>query len=155
MVYKNIMEYQQLPPVSMIIGPPAPAQSPHVQILNNSTSNNVNGGTNNNHQLLTMQPPMLPSMPQNLHLHNQPNQTTNVAINNHHNSQSLPPTTQLLQAIHHNTQQQQQQHQQHNGNGNNPNTNGISEDGNRWTQYQVQQLWRHHAYLNGNVIRAY
>lgn len=23
------------------------------------------------------------------------------------------------------------------------------EEGNRWTQFQVQQLWRHHAYLNG------
>lgn len=140
------MEYQQLPPVSMIIGPPAPTQSPHVQILNNSTSNSLNGSSNSNHQLLTMQPPMLPSMPQNLHLHNQQNQTAN---GNHH-TQSLPPTTQLLQAIHHNTHQQQQQ--QHNVNGNNHNTNSINEDGNRWTQYQVQQLWRHHAYLNGNVI---
>lgn len=29
---------------------------------------------------------------------------------------------------------------------------GGSDEGNRWTQFQVQQLWRHHAYLNGNVM---
>lgn len=30
------------------------------------------------------------------------------------------------------------------------NGGGGPDEGNRWT-HQVQQLWRHHAYLNGNM----
>lgn len=160
------MEYQQLPPVSMIIGSPA-----------NSVQHVINGSNNSNgsNQLLTMQPPLIPlQVAHNLHqltshnpqngLHHGNNQNQNV-------QQPLPPTTQLLQAIHNNTQQQQhqqnnvqlqQQQQQNNvqnisGNNNgttNNNNNVITDDNNRWTQYQVQQLWRHHAYLNGNDNRT-
>lgn len=156
------MEYQQLPPVSMIIGTPNTAQSPHVHVMNGNS--NTNG---NNHQLLTMQPPLLPlQVAHNLHqltTHN--SQTNNVHHGNNNqnqSSQSLPPTAQLLQAIHNNTQQQQQQ-QQNNGQNMSSNTNGTTnsnnnnsntDDNNRWTQYQVQQLWRHHAYLNGKVTKA-
>ncbi|XP_055611150.1 hepatic leukemia factor isoform X5 [Uranotaenia lowii] len=68
-------------------------------------------------------------------------------LNGIHHTQSLPPTSQLLQAIHNNT---------HNGNNNNNsnainlnNSNSNNNNNNSITQYQVQQLWRHHAYLNG------
>lgn len=104
---------------------------------------------NSNH----MPPSQNSNVPPHLHLQNHlnhPNQHHN------HNSQNLPPPNQILQQIHHNNtngannnntnipgQLPQQQ------NGSNPN-NG--EEGNRWTQFQVQQLWRHHAYLNGNVL---
>ncbi|KAG5682013.1 hypothetical protein PVAND_011407 [Polypedilum vanderplanki] len=150
------MEYQQLPPVSMIIGTPNQSQSQasHLHNLTNSNNNNNNGS--NNQQLLTMQPPLLPlQVAHNLH------QLTSQNGNSHglgnatqnQNTQSLPPTTQLLQAIHNNTQQ----HPNMNGNGNNNTGNNTSDnnapndENNRWTQYQVQQLWRHHAYLNGKT----
>lgn len=157
------MEYQQLPPVSMIIG--SPNSAPHVHAMNGNNNANVNA---NNHissnQLLTMQPPLLPlQVAHNLHqltTHNsQSNNVHHGSNNQNQSSQSLPPTAQLLQAIHNNTQQQQQQQQQNmsnntngtpnNNNANNPNT----DENNRWTQYQVQQLWRHHAYLNGKVTK--
>lgn len=159
------MEYQQLPPVSMIIGSPNTTQAPHVHVMNGN-SNNTNG---NNHissnQLLTMQPPLLPlQVAHNLHqltTHNgQANNNVHHGGNNQNQtSQSLPPTAQLLQAIHNNTQQQQQQQQQNNGQNMSSNTNGTANNNNpdensRWTQYQVQQLWRHHAYLNGKVTRV-
>lgn len=67
---------------------------------------------------------------------NNPNGLNSAGI---HQGQSLPPTSQLLQAIHHNT-----------SNNNNNNNNVINNNNNNSiTQYQVQQLWRHHAYLNG------
>lgn len=158
------MEYQQLPPVSMIIGSPA-----------NSVQHVINGSNNSNgsNQLLTMQPPLIPlQVAHNLHqLTSHNNQNGGIHHGNNQqnqNGQALPPTTQLLQAIHNNTQQQQQQqqHQQqqqnnvqnisgnNNGTTNNNNNNIITDENNRWTQYQVQQLWRHHAYLNGNEDRS-
>lgn len=156
-----MMEYQQLPPVSMIIG--TPNSAPHVHAMNGNSNANGNG---NNHisssQLLTMQPPLLPlQVAHNLHqltTHNSQSNNVNLGNNNQNqSSQSLPPTAQLLQAIHNNTQNQQQQ-QQNNGQNMSSNTNGTAnsnspnnDDNNRWTQYQVQQLWRHHAYLNGKV----
>lgn len=154
------MEYQQLPPVSMIIGTPN-SGSPHIHPMNGN--NNANNHISSN-QLLTMQPPLLPlQAAHNLHqltTHN--SQAGNVhhgSNNQNQSSQSLPPTAQLIQAIHNNTQQQQQQqnnvqNMSSNTNGttnNNPSNNPNNDDGSRWTQYQVQQLWRHHAYLNGNV----
>lgn len=158
------MEYQQLPPVSMIIGSPNTAQAPHVHIMNGNSSNNTNSNNHiSNNQLLTMQPPLLPlQVAHNLHqltTHNgQANNVHHGGSNQNQSSQSLPPTAQLLQAIHNNTQQQQQQN---NGQNISSNTNGTTnnnipanDDNNRWTQYQVQQLWRHHAYLNGKVTRV-
>jgi hypothetical protein len=162
------MEYQQLPPVSMIIG--SPNTVPHVHAMN--VGSNANGNGNNHissNQLLTMQPPLLPlQAAHNLHqltTHNSQSNNVHHGNNNQNqSSQSLPPTAQLLQAIHNNTQQQQQQQQPQqqqqqqnmssntNGAANN-NTNSTNDENNRWTQYQVQQLWRHHAYLNGNVMR--
>ena len=158
------MEYQQLPPVSMIIG--SPNSVPHVHAMNGG--NNVNGNGSNHissNQLLTMQPPLLPlQVAHNLHqltTHNsQSNNVHHGSNNQNQSSQSLPPTAQLLQAIHNNTQQQQQQQQQQqnmssntNGTANNNTNNPSTDENNRWTQYQVQQLWRHHAYLNGKVTK--
>jgi hypothetical protein len=156
------MEYQQLPPVSMIIGSPA-----------NSAQHVINGSNNQNgsNQLLTMQPPLIPlQVAHNLHQLTSHNSQNNVVHhgNNNQNPQALPPTTQLLQAIHNNTQHQQQQNNVQNiGNGNNNgttnnnnnsnnNNNVANDENNRWSQFnQVQQLWRHHhAYLNGNAIRS-
>lgn len=155
-----MMEYQQLPPVSMIIGSPNSAAHVHAMNANNNTNGNGNNHISSN-QLLTMQPPLLPlQVAHNLHqltTHNsQSNNVHHGSNNQNQSSQSLPPTAQLLQAIHNNTQQQQPLQQQNmssntNGTANNI-TNGASNDENsRWTQYQVQQLWRHHAYLNGKV----
>lgn len=157
------MEYQQLPPVSMIIGSPNTTSLIH----SNNNNNNNNNGTNN--QLLTMQPPLLPlQVAHNLHQLTSLNNTNNNNQNNgiligssNQSSQSLPPTTQLLQALHNNNNNNNTQHQTNiqnignntNGTTNNPNdNNGSNEDNSRWTQYQVQQLWRqHHAYLNGKT----
>lgn len=156
-----MMEYQQLPPVSMIIG--SPNSVPHVHAMNGNNNANGNGNGNNHissNQLLTMQPPLLPlQVAHNLHqltTHNSQSNSVHHGSNQNQSSQSLPPTAQLLQAIHNNTQQQQplqQQNMSSNTNGTvNNNTNSVNNDeNNRWTQYQVQQLWRHHAYLNGKV----
>ena len=145
------MEYQQLPPVSMIIG--SPPNSVH-----HMNSNSGSNGTN--HQLLTMQPPLLPlQVAHNLHQLTTHSQSNSVHHGNNNNqnqsSQSLPPTAQLLQAIHNNQNNVQNIDSNNNNNGT-PNNNNITnnDENNRWTQYQVQQLWqRHHAYLNGKVSR--
>lgn len=155
------MEYQQLPPVSMIIGTPNTAQAPHIHVMNGNNNSNGNGNSHiSSNQLLTMQPPLLPlQVAHNLHQltsHNgQSNNVHHGTNNQNQSSQSLPPTAQLLQAIHNNTQQQQQQNNVQNmssntnGTTNNNNSNSNNEENNRWTQYQ--QLWRHHAYLNGKT----
>ncbi|XP_055688543.1 hepatic leukemia factor isoform X2 [Lutzomyia longipalpis] len=142
------MDYQL--PQQMPIGPPTPAPSPHIQIMQNSP------------QILpSMQPPnSLPNMPlQVIHLPhmNPPNGAQNGGgASQQHNSQNLPPPSQILQ-VHHQTNgtngtpNGQTPNGGPNGgmNGNNG-ANGVNgEEGNRWTQFQVQQLWRHHAYLNG------
>lgn len=172
------MEFQPLPPVSTMNlggGPPTPSPSPHV-IPNGNAG--TNGSSNNAAQLLNSMPPppgILPvGMPLQQVVHNlqhltnvnglnqqqqhqqqqqhhqqqqQAHQTllgtnnTN-GLNGIHQNQPLPPTSQLLQAIHHNQ-----------ANNNNNNNNAINNNNNNSiTQYQVQQLWRHHAYLNGNVL---
>lgn len=169
------MEFQPLPPVSTMNlggGPPTPSPSPHV-IPNGNAG--TNGSSNNAAQLLNSMPPppgILPvGMPLQQVVHNlqhltnvnglnqqqqhqqqqqhhqqqqQAHQTllgtnnTN-GLNGIHQNQPLPPTSQLLQAIHHNQ-----------ANNNNNNNNAINNNNNNSiTQYQVQQLWRHHAYLNG------
>ena len=173
------MEFQPLPPVSTMNlggGPPTPSPSPHVQIIPNGGSGTTGNSTN---QLLNSMPPppILPvGMPlqqvvhnlqhltnvnglgqqqqqhqqqqQQQHQQQHPHQTllgtnnTN-GLNGIHQNQSLPPTSQLLQAIHHNQAN------------NNNNNNAINNNNNNSiTQYQVQQLWRHHAYLNGNVFEC-
>ena len=142
------MEYQQLPPVSMIIG--SPPNSVH-----HMNSNSVSNGTN--HQILTMQPPLLPlQVAHNLHQLTTHSQSNSVHHGNNNNqnqsSQSLPPTAQLLQAIHNNQNSVQNIDSNNNNNGTPNNNNTNNDENNRWTQYQVQQLWqRHHAYLNGKV----
>uniref|UniRef100_A0A182YLU4 Uncharacterized protein n=1 Tax=Anopheles stephensi TaxID=30069 RepID=A0A182YLU4_ANOST len=72
----------------------------------------------------------------------------------HGGTQNLPPTSQLLQAIHQNTSNNNNNGANNNNNNNNTinlnnnsNSNGNNNN-NSITQYQVQQLWRHHAYLN-------
>lgn len=155
-IYK-VMEYQQLPPVSMIIGTPNSNHSSQVHNLNHN-----NNGTNS--QILPMQPPLLPlQVAHNLHqLTSSHNNTQLNGVhhgnggNQNQNSQPLPPTAQLLQAIHnthHPSNLQSIGNNNTNGttNSNQPpnDTNGGNDENNRWTQYQVQQLWRHHAYLNG------
>lgn len=144
------MDYQQLPSATTLsIG--NGLQNQHVQqLMQNSVINNV--------QIISsMQPPPVPvnnniplSVVHNLpHLTGNTNQNTNnnnSQNNNHHNSQNLPPPSQLLQLHHHNN----------NNNNNTPNNNNnTTEESNRWTQFQVQQLWRHHAYLNGKAIRLF
>ncbi|GAB0099863.1 GATA zinc finger domain-containing protein 10 isoform X1 [Sergentomyia squamirostris] len=145
------MDYQL--PQQMPIGPPTPSPSPHIQIMQNSP------------QILpAMQPPnSLPNMPlQVIHLPhmNGPNGPSNGGgqhqhqQQHQHNSLNLPPPSQILH---------------HSGGSSNGATNGASslvplngmngtngangtnggEENNRWTQFQVQQIWRHHAYLNG------
>uniref|UniRef100_A0AAG5D2X5 BZIP domain-containing protein n=1 Tax=Anopheles atroparvus TaxID=41427 RepID=A0AAG5D2X5_ANOAO len=77
----------------------------------------------------------------------------------HGGTQNLPPTSQLLQAIHQNTSNGQNGPNNNNNsntiNLNNNSNNGANGNGNNnnntITQYQVQQLWRHHAYLNGKT----
>lgn len=146
------MEYQQLPPVSMIIGSP-PNTAHHVM----NGNSNTNGS---NHQLLTMQPPLLPlQVAHNLHQLTTHSSQLNGSGGVHHgnnnqnqSSQPLPPTAQLLQAIHNNTQNNVQNMDSNNNSSGVPNNNTNGDENNRWTQYQVQQLWqRHHAYLNGKV----
>lgn len=162
------MDYQQLPSATTLaaIGglSSAAVQSSHLQLMQNNPINNV--------QIITsMQPPPVPVNNNNIPLqvvHNLPhingnsnnnnnnnssatnNNNSNVQNNNHHstNSQNLPPTSQLLQLHHH-------INNANNNNNNstaNNNNNNVVEEGNRWTQFQVQQLWRHHAYLNGMVF---
>lgn len=143
------MDYQQLPSATTLsIG--NGLQNQHVQqLMQNSVINNV--------QILSsMQPPPVPvnnNIPLSV-VHNLPhltgnsnpnnNNNNNTQNNNHHNTQNLPPPSQLLQLHHHNN----------NNNNNTPNNNNnTTEESNRWTQFQVQQLWRHHAYLNGKAIR--
>lgn len=156
------MEYQPLPPVSQIS---ARAGGHHLNPSNSQLNTNGNGT-----QMGTMQPPLLPlSMPlqvvhnlqqlnsNNNNNNNNTNATNNNILNNNNNnntnsnnnSQSLPPPTHML--LHH--QQQQQQQQQGGGvvNGGGGGTNGIvAANGHNLAQFQVQQLWRQHAYLNGN-----
>uniref|UniRef100_A0A2M4AMD2 Putative rho gtpase-activating protein gacu n=1 Tax=Anopheles triannulatus TaxID=58253 RepID=A0A2M4AMD2_9DIPT len=104
---------------------------------------------------------------QNLLTSNTPGVGNNGLTAIHHGgTQNLPPTSQLLQAIHQNTSNN---NNGGSGNNNNNNSNTINlnnnnsnnsninsnnsnnNNNNTITQYQVQQLWRHHAYLNGNV----
>uniref|UniRef100_A0A182PES1 Uncharacterized protein n=1 Tax=Anopheles epiroticus TaxID=199890 RepID=A0A182PES1_9DIPT len=153
------MEFQPLPPVStMNIGPPTPSPSPHIQILSNGPvngnggptggggggggggpggghngmgPNGANGGVHS--QLLGPMPP--PSI---------------LPI-------GMPLQQVLLQAIHQNTSNNNNNNNGGNNNNNNNNTinlnnNSNGNNNNSITQYQVQQLWRHHAYLNGNVL---
>ncbi len=146
------MDYQQLPSSATTLSIGNGLQNQHVQqLMQNSVINNV--------QIISsMQPPPVPvnnniplSVVHNLpHLTGNSNQNTNnnnTQNSNHHNSQNLPPPSQLLQLHHHNNN--------NNNNNNTPNNNNnTTEESNRWTQFQqVQQLWRHHAYLNGKTIR--
>lgn len=138
--------------------PNMPLQIPHLpnQIGLQNPSNNP---ANNNS--MTMPPP-----PTNGH-HMQHNGHHNPHANNH-NSQNLPPPNQILQQLHQNggvingngggvVGPGNGMNGPQNGNVMDANNNvvggggggGGPDEGNRWTQFQVQQLWRHHAYLNG------
>lgn len=154
------MDYQQLPaPPNMSLslvgggGPTSNSTPTHLQLLQGNPMNNL--------QILTsMQPPPPPvnNMPLQV-LHNLPhigpngnsnpannNNNNNIQNNNLHNSQNLPPPSQLP-PLHHNNNNSAGA-----VNNNNNNNHHNAEEGNRWTQFQVQQLWRHHAYLNGNLF---
>ena len=143
------MEYQQLPPVSMIIGAPNATHSSQVHNLNQ------NNGTNGQ-----MQPSLLPLQVAHNNLHQLTSHNNNQLNGIHHsvnnqNSQPLPPTAQLLQAIHNTQHQSSIQNIGNNAtngttinNTSSNDNNATNDESNRWTQYQVQQLWRQH-YLNG------
>uniref|UniRef100_A0A2M4CPD1 Putative serine/threonine-protein kinase n=1 Tax=Anopheles darlingi TaxID=43151 RepID=A0A2M4CPD1_ANODA len=112
---------------------------------------------------------------QNLLTSNTPGVGNNGLTAIHHGgTQNLPPTSQLLQAIHQNTSNNNNNNNNggsgnnnnnsntinlnnsnSNINSNNSNNNNNNNNNNTITQYQVQQLWRHHAYLNGNVPDQY
>lgn len=150
------MDYQQLPaPPNMGMvgnGNGPPNNAPHMQLMQNQQMNNL--------QILTsMQPPPPPvnnNMPLQV-LHSLPhignpnnnNNNNNMQNNNLHNPQSLLPPNQLPPLHHHNTNNNNAAVANNN---NNNNHHPNAEEGNRWTQFQVQQLWRHHAYLNGNLF---
>lgn len=153
------MEYQQLPPVSMIIG--SPNTNNHSSQLHNLQNHSTNG------QIPSMQPSLIPlQVAHNLnqlptHNSNQLNGIHHTSSNQNQNSQSLPPTAQLLQALHNTQHQSNLQNLGNNNttngttnnNSSNENNNNNNDENSRWTQYQVQQLWRqHHAYLNGKFF---
>lgn len=120
------MEYHPLPPVSTMINGPQSNPS-HSQLQNNVPGN----------QILLMQTPLS-------------NDEIQKSIQNSVNDGMGIVTHQL----HPNGNLNQQQNQE---NRNQPNNHSMvlnnAEETNRWTQYQVQQLWRHHTYLNGKVYR--
>ncbi|XP_035784998.1 probable basic-leucine zipper transcription factor C isoform X5 [Anopheles albimanus] len=110
---------------------------------------------------------------QNLLTSNTPGVGNNGLTAIHHGgTQNLPPTSQLLQAIHQNTSNNNNNNggSGNNNNNNNNNSNTINlnnsnsninsnnsnnnNNNNTITQYQVQQLWRHHAYLNGKTSNS-
>lgn len=145
------MDYQQLPapPNMSLVGGGNVQQNnaapSHLQLMQSNQINNL--------QILTsMQPPPAPvnnNMPLPI-LHNLShigngntnNNNNNMQNNNLHSTQNLPPPTQLPPLLNNNNAAIA------------PNTNHHhnGEENNRWTQFQVQQLWRHHAYLNGNLF---
>ncbi|XP_037904436.1 hepatic leukemia factor isoform X9 [Hermetia illucens] len=91
---------------------------------NNSNSSNSNNGSNN------------PSQGPNSHL-----------------NQNLPPPSQILHHLQHHNNNNNNNHTPNHNTSNNQQNGGnggsASDENARWTQFQVQQLWRHHAYLNG------
>lgn len=94
---------------------------------NNSNSSNSNNGSNN------------PSQGPNSHL-----------------NQNLPPPSQILHHLQHHNNNNNNNHTPNHNTSNNQQNGGnggsASDENARWTQFQVQQLWRHHAYLNGMVF---
>ncbi|XP_058986556.1 putative uncharacterized protein DDB_G0286901 isoform X7 [Musca domestica] len=107
-----------------------------------TTTNNNNNSSNNNlaqhlsdnvvaHNLVNGLVGVLSNVQnQNGNLANNSNTVNNINNNNNNNTNNVNANN-------------------NNNNNNNPNTPNL-EDNNRWTQFQVQQLWKQHAsYLNG------
>lgn len=144
--------------------PNMPLQIGHQIGLQNPANNPANNNNN-----MTMPPP--PTNGHHMQQHH--NGHHNPHSNNNHNSQNLPPPNQILQQLHQNsgvinnggvigpggilpmTGPQIGMDANNNvvgggvGGGGGAGGGGGPDEGNRWTQFQVQQLWRHHAYLNG------
>ncbi|XP_055844162.1 GATA zinc finger domain-containing protein 13 isoform X13 [Episyrphus balteatus] len=108
----------------------------------NPTTNNNNTNLRNNNGNNTLQPLNglvggLPPSSQLLHHHLQ--HLANANNNNNNNNPNTPnnnTTTNNNNLI--------------TNNNNNNNGGNVADENNRWTQFQVQQLWKHHAsYLNG------
>ncbi|XP_053688706.1 hepatic leukemia factor-like [Sabethes cyaneus] len=119
--------------------PILPVGMPLQQVVHNLQQlTNVNGLTQQHHQQQQQQQHQQQHQQAQAHQALLGSNNTN-GLNGIHQNQSLPPTSQLLQAIHHNTS----------NNNNNNGLNNNNNNNNSITQYQVQQLWRHHAYLNG------
>lgn len=143
--------------------PNMPLQIGHQIGLQNPANNPANNNNN-----MTMPPP--PTNGHHMQQHH--NGHHNPHSNNNHNSQNLPPPNQILQQLHQNSgvinnggvigpggilpMTGPQIGMDANNNvvgggvgGGGAGGGGGPDEGNRWTQFQVQQLWRHHAYLNG------
>ncbi|XP_055533469.1 hepatic leukemia factor isoform X4 [Wyeomyia smithii] len=121
--------------------PILPVGMPLQQVVHNLQQlTNVNGLAQQHHQQQQQQQQQHQQQHQQAQAHQALLGSNNTnGLNGIHQNQSLPPTSQLLQAIHHNTS----------NNNNNGLNNNNNNNNNSITQYQVQQLWRHHAYLNG------
>lgn len=154
--------------------PPPPPPSAVVVSNQNANTNGTNQTNQNNNNIplqVVHSLSHITSNNPNPNNSNPSNNNNNSSLQNANllNTQTLPPPAQLIQLqhqqqhLHHHQQQQQQQlhhHTSNNSNNNNPavinnnhpNGGGAGDEGNRWTQFQMQQLWRHHAYLNGNLF---
>jgi leukemia factor-related protein len=135
------MEYHPLPPVSTMINPP---QVPSAHIPQLITA--VNNGNNVGNQILLMQS----SMSNDIHtLHtNQNNLENSSDTNNNHTVQHLASVANVN--VQNSSENNRNIQNVASTNNLNPSDN-HNEETNRWTQYQMQQLWRHHNYINGNV----
>ncbi|CAO1412829.1 unnamed protein product [Diamesa tonsa] len=111
---------------------PLPPTTQLLQAIHNNTQQQqhqlqqLNGGLAN---------PSGPTI--NTSLHNNNNNSNN---NNNNNNTSNNTS---------NNNNSNSNNNNNNNSNNNNNNNSNPDDNSRWTQYQVQQLWRHHAYLNG------
>uniref|UniRef100_A0A182NIG5 Uncharacterized protein n=1 Tax=Anopheles dirus TaxID=7168 RepID=A0A182NIG5_9DIPT len=154
-----------MPPPSILpIGMPLQQVVHNLQHLTNVGGLNMGGNPQQQqqqqqqqHQQHQQQQQQQQQTHQNLLTSNTPGANGLTGIHHGGTQNGLPPTSQLLQAIHQNTSNNNNNGPNNNNNNNtinlnnnnsNNNSNGNNNNNNSITQYQVQQLWRHHAYLN-------
>ncbi|XP_017098206.2 uncharacterized protein DDB_G0283357 isoform X16 [Drosophila bipectinata] len=113
--------------------------------LNNNNNNNSNNNNNNNN-------PATPNA--NLTAANNATPTVNTAstVAQQQQAHENSLVNSLVGVINNSNNNTANNNNNNNNtsNNNNNNNNGTGDDNNRWTQFQVQQLWKQHAnYLNG------